>query len=241
MKQEVWIIGLDRSGSQVWIGGLDRLWVLGVDPDLEFWGAAIYIWCELQIRKMQKKKKNSVNGPQAFLLCSCCRPFHWRSHVKGHSCHHPPATWQDEPFLQPRGLKSLPCRFVEKACFCLKAWCFCESHPKKVFCFCSVSASCSISQWKSCESECHWCFCKEQKWVLTAIYLRVLPQFSPGGELLSFSTSRIPTKTFNGCHCLLLGKGLRLNGVPLILIDLAKIVLFSWLFDCSRTIYVIMV
>ena len=49
MKQGVWIIGLDhrsgswgldRSGSQVWIGGLDRLWVLGVDPDLEFWGAA---------------------------------------------------------------------------------------------------------------------------------------------------------------------------------------------------------
>ena len=52
MKQGVWIIGLnrsgswglDRSGSQVWIGGLDRLWVLGVDPDLKFWLAAIYIY-----------------------------------------------------------------------------------------------------------------------------------------------------------------------------------------------------
>lgn len=108
------------------------------------------------------EKKKSANGPQAFLLCSCCRPFHWRSHVKGHSCHHPPTLRRGKThwfFCDQLGLKSL--QVCGRAGFVYRLGVFVSLTQTKSAFSCFSIFQFSVS--KNCESECHWCFFQRTK------------------------------------------------------------------------------
>ena len=120
------------------------------------------IACVYLMRIANSEKKKPFNGPQAFLLCSCCRPFHWRSHVKGHSCHHPPTLRRGKTnrfFCDQLGLKSL--QVCGRAGFVYRLGVFVSLTQTKSAFSCFSIFQFSVS--KNCESECHWGFFQRTK------------------------------------------------------------------------------